>query len=56
MFSWEPKNRALDTKMIINIHTTKVDFKNNIKNIRSAGRWWRTPLIPTLGRQRQADF
>jgi hypothetical protein len=21
-----------------------------------AGRWWRTPLIPALGRQRQTDF
>jgi hypothetical protein len=21
-----------------------------------SGRWWRTPLIPTLGRQRQANF
>jgi hypothetical protein len=21
-----------------------------------AGRWWRTPLIPALGGQRQADF
>jgi hypothetical protein len=20
------------------------------------GRWWRTPLIPALGSQRQADF
>jgi hypothetical protein len=22
----------------------------------SQGQWWRTPLIPALGRQRQADF
>jgi hypothetical protein len=21
-----------------------------------AGQWWRTPLMPALGRQRQADF
>jgi hypothetical protein len=21
-----------------------------------AGQWWRTPLIPVLGRHRQADF
>jgi hypothetical protein len=21
-----------------------------------AGQWWRMPLIPALGRQRQADF
>jgi hypothetical protein len=21
-----------------------------------AGQWWLTPLIPALGRQRQADF
>jgi hypothetical protein len=21
-----------------------------------AGQWWRSPLIPALGRQRQADF
>jgi hypothetical protein len=23
---------------------------------RKAGQWWLTPLIPALGRQRQADF
>jgi hypothetical protein len=26
------------------------------KNDLEAGQWWRTPLIPALGRQRQADF
>jgi hypothetical protein len=27
-----------------------------LKTSNSAGQWWRTPLIPALGRQRQADF
>jgi hypothetical protein len=26
------------------------------KAVLRAGQWWRTPLILTLGRQRQADF
>jgi hypothetical protein len=27
-----------------------------IKKCGFAGEWWRKPLIPALGRQRQADF
>jgi hypothetical protein len=26
------------------------------KKCELAGQWWSTPLIPALGRQRQADF
>jgi hypothetical protein len=29
---------------------------NKIRNEKGTGQWWRTPLIPALGRQRQADF
>jgi hypothetical protein len=28
----------------------------NKKKFIRAGQWWYTPLIPALGRQRQADF
>jgi hypothetical protein len=27
-----------------------------IKRVLAAGQWWHMPLIPALGRQRQADF
>jgi hypothetical protein len=30
--------------------------KECVKKIEEAGQWWRTPLIPALGRQRQVDF
>jgi hypothetical protein len=31
-------------------------FSISKKLATEAGQWWRTPLIPALGRQRQADF
>jgi hypothetical protein len=32
------------------------DKSNQFKSDFETGQWWRTPLIPALGRQRQADF
>jgi hypothetical protein len=38
-------------------HILKTYFMGFILKIRSlAGQWWHMPLIPALGRQRQADF
>jgi hypothetical protein len=43
------------------VKSQKKDFFNIIstffkKSYNKAGWWWRTPLIPALGKQRQADF
>jgi len=42
--------------------TAQAEPKNELLNwtskqkVRASRAWWRTPLIPALGRQRQADF
>jgi hypothetical protein len=36
-------------------HTHQSQY-NQITKTKSSRAWWRTPLVPALGRQRQADF
>jgi hypothetical protein len=38
------------------IHTQVGWFMSCFKKGEVAGQWWCKPLIPALGRQRQADF
>jgi hypothetical protein len=55
---------SLETSLKDALGETRKRFNNWISiNITSKKKkkkrsqaWWRTPLIPTLGRQRQADF
>jgi chromosome segregation ATPase len=46
----EIQNTAKQVKVL------KEETEKSIKELQGARQWWRMPLIPTLGRQRQADF
>jgi hypothetical protein len=48
----EPANEMLTHRRVKGDPMSK-SLNNNCS---IAGRWWRTPLIPALGRQRQGDF
>ena len=63
-----PPHRALDTPntpvkrdyefkshLVMMIEDFKNDINHSFKEIQ-ARQWWSMPLIPVIGRQRQADF
>jgi hypothetical protein len=47
----------LKAYLMMMVEDIKKDFNNSLKEIQESSRvWWCMPLIPALGRQRQADF
>jgi hypothetical protein len=45
----------IQSKTILS-HDLSIPFSIIYKRMLLSQAWWRTPLIPALGRQRQADF
>ena len=52
----EKQDSDLKSLLLLVIEDFKRDINNSLKEIKEAGQWWRTPLIPALGRQKQVDF
>jgi hypothetical protein len=44
------------TSSIQCVPRTKTCRDTLVKTLQKATQWWRTPLIPALGRQKQGDF
>jgi hypothetical protein len=49
---WEILLKSHSGRWDCSLHT----FHTSVKNPCTSRAWWHTPLIPALGRQRQADF
>jgi hypothetical protein len=59
-WQYEPECLALGSSLATKEYQGQSRLYDTSSQIRimvnKAGQWWRTPLIPALGRQRQVDF
>jgi hypothetical protein len=46
----------MSTRVSVAMEAERSGIAGGCKMPSVAGQWWRTPLIPALGRQRQVDF
>ena len=51
-----PRDRLNDSLLALNVLKINETGNTTIKNQWISWAWWRTPIVPALGRQRQADF
>jgi hypothetical protein len=47
---------STERKVTWAIILSRLDMTHPFEKLSEAGQWWCMPLIPALGRQRQADF
>jgi hypothetical protein len=55
-FRKKQRPKKSPTESTQGVQSTHIYNETLSKRRKRAGQWWRTPLIPALGRQRQADF
>jgi hypothetical protein len=53
---WGEKTGDVMMGKELKVRTLSPDTARGNKRRKLSWAWWRTPLIPALGRQRQADF
>jgi hypothetical protein len=58
MMKRNKRGKKLRIRPVIRVRVSKLsnNLKMILKVIEVSQAWWYTPLIPTLGRQRQEDF
>jgi hypothetical protein len=55
-FNLEDKTKTMLAIMLLKINSFTKKEQQQQQQEQQARQWWHTPLIPALGKQRQADF